>query len=332
MKAIIISKMGKIEYKDVHEPEVKTGNVKIKIVAAGLCGSDIQKLLRDKKSLHAVKTRVWGHEISGIVEEVSPEIKNVKRGDAVVIDPLVRKEGGKITETSSIGKDFDGGFADYTIAPIQNVMKFPLSLKFEEAALVDGIASSLHGYHLSGLKSGANIVIFGDGNIGLNTAIICLEHKNNVTVVGKHKKNLDIAYNLGAQVIELDKVQKLKANSFDAAFEAVGGRQEETINNAIMLIRENGIIVSMGVFERGRGIKIQLRNLFYKEGKLIGSNSYGTFNGVREFESALVLLKTKKAEFADTITHILPLSSFNHGLELIQNKNASGAIKIIFRP
>lgn len=83
---------------------------------------------------------------------------------------------------------------------------------------------------------------------------------------------------------------------------------------------------------RDIGIKIQLRNLFYKEGKLIGSNSYGTFNGVREFESALDLLKTKKAEFADIITHTLPLSSFNDGLELVQNKNASGAIKIIFKP
>ena len=86
MKAVIISKKGHIEYKEVQEPKIKKGYVKVKVKAAGLCGSDTQKIFSDKKSLRLVKTSIWGHEISGVIYETGKEVKNFVKGHCKFFD------------------------------------------------------------------------------------------------------------------------------------------------------------------------------------------------------------------------------------------------------
>ena len=87
----------------------------------------------------------------------------------------------------------------------------------------------------------------------------------------------------------------------------------------------------MGVFESGFRPKIPLRELLYKEGTLIGSNSYGFFDGKDEFETALEILKAEIEKFRRLITHIVPLSEFRNGLDLVRNRDTSGAIKVVFK-
>ncbi len=332
MKAVVISKKRKIEYKEIPEPKLKRGYVKIKVKATGLCGSDIQKIFSDKKALTLIKTNIWGHEISGVVYEIGKNVKKFRKGDRVIINPLIRnKEDDNITMVKSIGKDFPGGFAEYVLVPYQNLRKIPQKIDFEEAVLTDSIAVALHGYHLSGAPSNKDILIIGDGSLALITSLICLEFNNKVTIIGKNLKNLDLASNFGADSLKDSQIKNLKGN-YDIIFEVVGRRQNKTLRNAIRFIKPNGQIVVLGVFEKGFYGKIPLRELFYKEGKIVGSNSYGFFDRKNEFDMAINLLRKIKPKFSQLITNVMPLKDFKSGLNLIKNKKDSKVIKIVFKP
>ncbi len=332
MKAVIISKKGHIEYKEVQEPKIKKGYVKVKVKAAGLCGSDTQKIFSDKKSLRLVKTSIWGHEISGVIYETGKEVKNFVKGDKVIVNSLIRNdEDSDITKIRSLGKDLPGGFADYIVVPYKNLRKIPSNIGFEEAILTDSIAVALHGYHLSNSPTNKNILILGDGSLGLITGLLCLEFNNKVTLIGKNIRNLKLASDFGITALRSDQIKDLQKN-YDIIFEIVGRKQDNTLDCSIQCIKPNGQITVLGVFEKGYYGNILLRELFYKEGKIVGSNSYGFFNGKSEFDMAINFLKKMKLQFSQLITHVLPLKEFKTGLDLIKNKKSSKAIKIVFKP
>ncbi len=111
-----------------------------------------------------------------------------------------------------------------------------------------------------------------------------------------------------------------------------GRKQDKTLQQAIRLTKPGGKIIVLGVFEKNFFGKILLRDLFYKEIEIIGSNSYGFFNGKNEFAMAISLLRKLKTRFSKIITHIIPLKNFKEGLNLIKDKKDSGVIKIILKP
>jgi len=331
MEAIIISKNGKIDYKEIKEPKTKKDYVKIRVRVAGLCGSDTQKLFSDRRALSSVKTNIWGHEISGTIQEVGKNVKEFKVGDRVVVNPLVRNKNEDITKAKSIGKDYPGGFADFVWVPYQNLKKIPPNIKFEEAVLIDSIAVALHGYNLSESPTKKNILIIGDGSLALIAGFLCLDFGNKVTIIGKNDRNLRLVSKFGINTLKTNNVEKLRKD-YDIIFEIVGRKQDKTLQQAIRLVKPQGKIIVLGVFEKNFLGKIPLRDLFYKEVKIVGSNSYGLFNGKNEFDMAVDLLKKLKLKFSRIITHIIPLRDFKKGLNLIKNKKDSGVIKIVFRP
>ncbi len=331
MKAVIISKKGKIEYEEVREPRIKNNYIKVKVKAAGLCGSDIQKIFSDKKALKSVETKIWGHEISGVIQEVGEDVKYFKKGDRVVINPLVRKrKNDPITEVCSIGKNFPGGFAEYVLVDYRNLRKISPKIGFKEAVLADSIASAFHAYHLSHSPINKSVLILGDGPLALITSILCAEN-NEVTLMGKNIRNLKLASELGIETLKEGKL-KNSNKKFDVVFEVVGRRQSDTLNQAIKNVKPNGLITILGVFEKDFYGKILLRALFYKEIKMIGSNSYGFFNKKDEFNLAIEFLKKQRQKLSKIITHVIPLKDFKAGLDIIKDKEHSKVIKIVFEP
>ena len=325
MKGILISNDGKANYVDKPEPKIKRGWAKIKIMSSGLCGSDITKIFSDRKSRLAFNKNIWGHEFSGIVEGIE---KNsiFNNGDRVVIQPLIFENYNDITEVKSLGKHYGGGFSNYALVPIKNLRKIPNNLTFDLAALVEPIACSLHAYHLAGSPKNKKVLIIGDGTIALNTLIICKKFYNKVTLFGKNKANLNIAKKLGATALRNS--SKLGPSKFDFTFECVGRSQDFSLQEAIGSIRPGGRIVVLGVFKKGYKNKLPLRELFFKEGLLLGSNCYLP----EDFDASLKILENEKSKFEKIITHILPLKDFEYGLNLIKNRKKSQAIKIIFNP
>ena len=182
-------------------------------------------------------------------------------------------KGELCADLKSIGKNLHGGFAEFVVAPIDNIATIPDSLPFETATLADGLATALHCYHISGSPKGKDVLIYGDGPIGLECSQIFVL-KNRVTVVGKHLKNLEIAHEIGAATEMLYKDTDVIENRYDCVIEAVGKDQDITLYNSIKSVRHGGMVVVCGVFSGNYLGKIPLWPLFYKEAVLCGSNSY----------------------------------------------------------
>jgi len=342
MKAVLIS--DKILFQDVPTPKLKTNNeVLLKVKAAGLCGSDFYKI-SDIKQKRVKKSSILGHEIAGEVVKKGTKITNVSLGDRVVVEPLINCSQCKYcklgsyqlcSNLKSLGKELDGGFAEYVVVPAENLFKLGNDVSYKEGVLLDSLAVCLHASNLAGGYRNKQVAVVGDGTMGVLTAKLAEYQKSkNIVLVGKNIDRLRQIISSEVSLCDsenkslLDKVSE----KFDVVIEAVGRKNNKTIDQCINLVGPGGEIIVLGVFPEGYLVKVNARKLFFKEAKIVGCNSYGYFRGSKEIQQAAKLLNSKKLGLERLITHFLPLKDFSKGLELFKNKRRSGAIKIVFHP
>ncbi len=338
MKVVILSKNGKAAYRSVKEPPLGPKLVKVRVMAAGLCGSDIQKMNTNSLTANYGSKSILGHEVSGTVVGLGKGVKKIKIGDRTAINPLIscgKCEFCKMGKTElctnlkSIGRELPGGFAEFVFLPEQNVKTIGNKLKFETAALADVVACALHCYHIAKSPRNKDVLVIGDGPIALICGKIFSLNSNRITIIGKHQKALSFASkNWKYNTTKTSKTKEMRSDMYDYVIEAVGGTQEDTIKSSVNLVKKGGTIIVMGVFENDYHGKINYRKLFYKEGEMIGSNSYT----VNEFAAAVNILKKHRAGISKIITHKIPINRFRNWRALINNRNSSGAIKIMFVP
>ena len=159
-------------------PEPKPGEALIKIMAAGICGSDIGAF-RGTNGLVSYP-RVIGHELAGVVVSIPENNKNgIKVGDRVVVDPYLycgHCYPCSIGRTNCcdnlhvLGVHVEGGMAEYFCHPADMLIKIPDGMSWVQAAMAEPLTISLHGIHRGGLKAGEYCAIIGAGPAGLTAA------------------------------------------------------------------------------------------------------------------------------------------------------------------
>lgn len=338
MKAIVFDE--EISFENVKEPEITHDtDVKIKVSSVGLCGSDIHKILGEKTPSNYLKTKILGHEVSGVVVDIGKKVSTLKAGDRVCVEPIFPRRYIEnyqfFNDTLFLGRDIQGAFSEYIVVPAESVFKVSPNLSLDIACFADVVAVALHGIHRCITAKKNNIAVIGDGPIALATIALChlLNVSKNIVCLGKISQKLEVAKKLGATSTYLcDLVPKRMENSFDVVFEAVGGSQSDTLEQAISLVSPIANIGVFGVFNSTFQHQLQLRPAFYKEVSIIGLNSYSIFLGKREFQEALELLETNADFFAQIISLKKPLSDFENVIDLIKHKDEKMPIKAIFNP
>lgn len=272
--------------------------VEIKVLYAGLCGSDIAKINNDPHT----NIRHLGHEIVGC------PINDDK--SCYVINPFVNSEEYDDKDENesllfcphcmSLGKQLPGGFGQKVTIPSRNMWEFNVDEKYKcVGTLVDGIAVILHGLHLVNINNAENILVIGDGVIGcLATYVIKKTYPGiNIKIFVRNEKKIELLNKLfDKEIIEkLDDIEK-----YDYVFECVGGTQSETLNTAINVVNKNGTIVVYGAFSERIETVINYRKLFYKQITLKGINSY--CNKYDDFEKAVDFAKQNHKDLYTFIT------------------------------
>ena len=175
MKAAVLHANEDLRFEEYPMPEVKTGTVKVKVRATGICGSDVPRVLHHGAHFYPV---VLGHEFSGDVIEIGDGVTNVSVGDTVSGVPLVPclqcadcQQGNYALckHYSFIGSREQGSFAEYVVIPANNAVKYNPSIPYEQAAMFEPSTVALHGIMLAGYKGGGYVAILGGGTIGLFT-------------------------------------------------------------------------------------------------------------------------------------------------------------------
>ena len=237
MKAAVCYGNGLVKYEEIQEPKTKENEVKVKIKACGICGSDIPRALKSSAHYYPI---VLGHEAAGEIVELGEGVSELNTGDHVVILPLIPcmecddcQKGyySLCKKYSFIGSRQQGAMAEYVVVPKTNVMRISKNIPFEQAALIEPATVSLHALYQNDYKPDGTVAIIGDGTIGL----FALQWANilgakKVVVLGRDKELLNLAQDLGADAVINTSDEDFKKNAleqtenkgFDYIFEAVG--------------------------------------------------------------------------------------------------------------
>ncbi len=323
-------------------PPLEPGWVLIKVQAAGICGSDVHFYTGE---LPVTPGSVRGHEIAGVVAD--PGKTELVRDRPVVVHPLLgcnecpacgRGEQQLCVDLQAIGGQYPGGFAEYVAAPVQNVYPFdPDLLPFTHAVLADGVAVAVHAMNTVRLKAGESVVVLGDGTIGLLLLQVALARGGNpVILIGKHKRNLEIARRLGASyALEGVRADPLSAvhdvtTDVDVVFEAVGG-PKPPLNTGLRMLRKGGRLAVLGL-TGATDVGVPWIDVVLGEQLIIGAMGYGTFAGEDEMQQALDLMQSAQLALEPIITHQISLSDVDRGFKMMLDRTRSHAIKVVILP
>lgn len=180
MHALVLHAVGDARYEDIAAPSPGPNEVRVRIGFCGVCGSDIPRTF--VKGTYSFPT-VCGHEFAGTVEQVGEDVADWRPGDRVAVFPLIwcgkcpACEQGKYVmchDYDYLGSRSDGAFAEYVVAPQQNLMRVPEGVSLEEAAMTEPAAVALHAVKRAGGQLlGQTVAVFGAGPIGLMVAQWC---------------------------------------------------------------------------------------------------------------------------------------------------------------
>ncbi len=208
MKVIKYEKPWNVACVEQEKPVCGKGQALIKIMTAGICGSDIGAF-RGTNGLVSYP-RVIGHELAGIIEEIDSENnpKGFKPGDEVIIDPYIYcghcypcsiKRTNCCTSLKVLGVQTEGGMAEYFSHPSHLLVKKPENMDWILAAMAEPLTISLHGVHRGGLKAGEYVAIYGAGTIGVLAGMAAEAYGAHAIIIDLVQERLDFAKSVGIE-------------------------------------------------------------------------------------------------------------------------------------
>lgn len=318
-----------LKVEEVPTPAPGPREVLIKIAACGLCHTDLHFLD------HGVPTGkkpplILGHEISGIVADVSSDVDGWKEGDRVLVPAVYGCGECKMCRMGRenlcakvvfIGSNVDGGYAEYIVAPANVLATLPEEIPLVEGSIIaDAITTPFHAVVNRGeVKPGDQVVVFGCGGIGLNLVQIAAAVGAKVIAVDIADQKLKWAEELGAQVAlnansfdRVDKeIRKLTGGGVDVAFEAIGN--PVTQKQTFATLRTGGRFVVVGY--SWEPMELLTRHVMMREMEVVGSLGCRTVDYPRVIE----LARQGKIKVKELVTGIFPLDEIEEGLNVLRS-------------
>lgn len=333
MKALmkVAKGSGNVELTDLEEPQCLAGMVKIEVKFSGICGTDLH-ILHD--TFINYPPVVLGHEFSGVVTEVGPEVRKIKVGDRVTVLPSTAvicgrcsycREGKYIfcSERRGMGFGVHGSFTKYVVVREDMVYPIPDHLSFEEAALAEPLACAVNALEeLTCIQGGDVVLVSGPGPIGLVCLTLLSGRGLKVIVAGtsQDEERLKLARELGADVV----VDVLKEDLQDVVRKETGGKGVDvavecagaaaSIRACLEAVKKTGKMIQVGIV--GQEVPLPYDLVLYKQIQLFGSVSHS----LSTWDRVMKLFEQNKIHFGKLITHKLPLSRWREAFDLCERK------------
>jgi L-iditol 2-dehydrogenase len=338
MKAVVKTSEGRgnVTWIDVPLPEPKEGEVRVRVEAAGICGTDCKIYSGDAWSNPPV---VLGHEYSGVIDALGSGVDGVRVGERVVSETAqvvcgdceYCRTGRSLMckDRLSIGYGVDGAFARYITVRKALIHKIPDHVSFEIAALCEPFAVALHGvWDNAEILPTHTVLVSGPGAIGMLAAIAAKSKGATVILAGVESdaERLEIAKEIGIDHVtdrlDADMLRTLTGKpAVDAAIDCTGAAP--AIDQALHLLKANGRLVQIGLTKSR--IEIEYSLLTAKEIQICGVFGHRWHN----WEQALCLLGSGKFDFSKIITNKHSLENWQDGFdEMIARKG----LKVLLIP
>ena len=323
---------------DVAIPPLKPGQVLVDISFSGVCHSQLLEI-RGKRGEDRFLPHTLGHEGSGIVRDVGPEVTKVRTGDHVVLS-WIKGSGRDVpstlyeSEKGPINSGAISTFMQTTVVSENRITPISKKIPLKEAALLGCAIPTGSGIILNSIEfhPGNTIAIFGVGGIGMSSILAAnLMHASKIIAIDILDKKLQTAMDLGATHLINSKkenvvtqIQKITGGiGVDYAVEAVG--KTETMEIAFKSVRDKGgICVLAGNLPHGEKILLDPFD-FIKGKKIIGTWGGETYPD-RDIPLYVELYLAGKLDLKKLITHDFDLGQINDAFNELEKGNVGRAL------
>ncbi|MEK6543097.1 MAG: alcohol dehydrogenase catalytic domain-containing protein [Elusimicrobiota bacterium] len=313
--------------------------VLVKIMASGICGSDVMEWYRIKSA-----PRVLGHEISGVIEAVGAAVTRFKKGDRVFVTHHVPCNicrlclKGLHTACDTLHKtNFDpGGFAQFVRVPAINVdrgmFNIPDSMSFEDATFIEPLACVIRGFRTAGFVAAESVLVLGSGIAGiLAIALAKAMGAGRIMATDINPYRLKAAQRFGADMVfnaSEDLAARIPAinDGHLAEFIAVSTGAPQAFMQALKCADKGGKVLFFAPAKPGTDIPFPLFDVWNNATAI--SSSYAAAD--KDLEAAITLIGSERIPVKDMITHRLPLAQTSKGFTMVAS--AQDSLKVIIEP
>jgi 2-desacetyl-2-hydroxyethyl bacteriochlorophyllide A dehydrogenase len=341
MRAAVVEGPGAIGLGTLPRSEPAPGEIRVRVSACGICGSDVH--LHRAGLFHRGATP--GHEFAGTVERLGDGVTHLSPGDAVAVEPFrtcgrcepCRQGRYSICRQARlIGVQDPGGLAEYALVPARRAFRVPADLNPRLAALTEPVAVVIHGLRRGGFEPGQRVLVLGAGSLGLLAVAVARRFgAGDVWVTARHAHQGQRALQLGAsRVIEEARADPERLDALgrevpvDLAVETVGG-EADTLRAAAAALRPGGAVAVLGVFLGP--VSLDPLSLLLKEVTLAWSYCYAHGEERADFEDAIAFIDAEREQLAGLLTHEVPLEEVSDAFR-IAGERGGGAVKVSVLP
>jgi threonine dehydrogenase-like Zn-dependent dehydrogenase len=339
MKALLLERAGRLRATNVPDPTPEANEAVVEVHACSICGSDLHAF--HGKHPRLTFPRILGHEFAGKIVE-APRDSGFRAGERVCCDidiacgacrPCREGRSNLCERLRTTGFDRDGAYAEFVAVPDYNLHRLPDNVDYDQASAVQVLGVSYHAV-VDRVKprAGEKIAVIGAGPIGLGAALIAQDQGAEVTILDILDYRRAMARRLGiAQTLDpaegrlLERALELTDGGFDKVVECVGGRQDQTIKDAVALVRRGGQLTIVGTFPDNRAT---IPIAWLKDREIDVNFSRGNF---RAFAPCLELIASGRIDPSRYISHRFPLARAEEALALLSARDVE-AHKIVLHP
>jgi L-iditol 2-dehydrogenase len=328
-----------VRLEEMPTPQIGPDELLVKVMASGICGSDVMEWYRIKKA-----PLVLGHEIAGEIVEVGKGVERYKIGDRVFVSHHIPCNTCRyclngyhtVCETLHTTNYDPGGFAEYLRVPRINVDRgvflLPDEVSFEEGAFIEPLACVVRGQRVARLQPGQTVLVLGSGISGLlHVALARALGAGRIVATDVNEYRLDAAQRFGADVViqaEEDVPARLRQANEDrlADLVIVCTGAFPAFTQALQSVDRGGTVLFFAPTEPGVDLPVPV-NDFWRNGITL-MPSYG--NSPLDAVVAIELIRARRVPVHEMITHRLSLAETGLGFQLVAE--AGESIKVIIEP
>jgi len=329
LRAALVKRSGGLEVVDLDIPKPGDGEILVRMVACGICGTDLEKIRGGTET-----PPVLGHEVVGVIEEVGGGVENFKPGLRVFTHHHVScgrcwycytgsETSCPLFRESNI---YPGGFSEYFLVPRINVERgavhpLPVSIDWIEGTFIEPLATVLRAISRSTYRPGYSVAIVGSGPMGLLFTMTLRSYgASEIFAIDLSKTRCSLASSLGADAcISPAEVGELRR--YDLVVLSTGSTK--ALPTAFKLVRKGGEILLFGAPPPGSTAEIPISRIFYDEVRLTPSYSASE----RDIEASIKILASKKIPVKKLVTHIFELGEVEKAFQTAQD--VEKAVKVI---
>jgi 2-desacetyl-2-hydroxyethyl bacteriochlorophyllide A dehydrogenase len=317
MKAVVISAPGAIEVTTAADPTPGPREVVIQVAACGICGTDLHILEGEFAPTLPV---IPGHEFAGTVVALGSGVTELAVGDQVAVDPSLychechycRIGRGNLCERwAAIGVTNPGGAAEYVAAPVANCVKLPDGVSTRDAALIEPLSCTVHGFDALPRRPGEHYLIYGAGTMGLmNLELAKRSGAASVDLVDVNPARLETARTLGCSNAVTSADELTMPRGWDTVIDCTG--VVAAIEDGLGRVGKGGTFLQFGVSAEKAVATWSPFKIYNQEITIAGSMAV-----LHSFERAAELFAAGVLDPEILISHRYPLEQYPTAIDQV---------------